>query len=59
MSRNMKGLVAALSYGTFSIAITLFNKVVLSTYSFHSTMTLTFLQGMFTIFCLELMKRRG
>lgn len=53
------GLLSALSYSFFSISITLFNKAVLSTYNFHSTLTLTFLQGMVTIICLELMRYKG
>ena len=32
-------------------------QAVLSTYSFDSTMTLTLLQGLVTILCLETMKR--
>jgi solute carrier family 35 protein len=53
------GVVAALSYSVISIAITLFNKAVLSTYKFESALTLTLLQGLVTIFALELMKWRG
>ncbi len=58
-SKGTAGLLAALSYSVISIAITLFNKVLLSNYGFKSTMTLTLLQGLVTVICLEIMKRRG
>jgi solute carrier family 35 protein len=53
------GLIAAIFYSVFSIAITLFNKALLTTYKFDSTLTLTFLQGAVTVSCLEFMKWRG
>jgi len=51
------GVFAALAYSVVSIAITLFNKAVLSSYGFDSTMTLTLLQGLVTIISLSVMKR--
>ena len=53
------GFIAALSYSVFSITITLFNKTLLTTYGFDSTLTLTFLQGCVTVSCLEYMKWKG
>lgn len=53
------GLLAAFAYGFISITITLFNKVVLSTYAFDGTLTLTLLQGLVTIACLTGLKLRG
>lgn len=53
------GFFWAASYAVISIAITLFNKAVLSSYGFNAPMTLTLLQGLVTIVCLELMKWRG
>jgi hypothetical protein len=53
------GAAAAWSYAFISIAITLFNKAVLSSYSYDAPMTLTLLQGVVTVVCLEFMKWRG
>lgn len=53
------GLMSALAYGIISIAITLNNKAVLSTYGYSSTMTLTLLQGLVTIIALLVMRNRG
>jgi hypothetical protein len=50
---------AAWSYGLISIAITLFNKSVLSSYGYDAPMTLTLLQSVVTVVCLEFMKWRG
>ena len=48
------GLISALAYSLFSITITLTNKALLTSYSFDSTLTLTFLQGMVTVLCASL-----
>lgn len=53
------GFLSAIAYSFFSISITLFNKALLTSYGFDSTITLTLLQGIFTILCLEFMKWRG
>jgi len=53
------GLLAALAYSLFSITITLFNKSLLTSYKFDSTLTLTLLQGLVTVGSLEFMKWRG
>ena len=45
------GLIAALAYSVFSMTITLTNKALLTSYSFDSTLTLTFLQGLTTVAC--------
>jgi hypothetical protein len=45
------GLIAALAYSLFSMTITLTNKALLTSYSFDSTLTLTFLQGLTTVAC--------
>ena len=45
------GLIAALAYSVFSMTITLTNKALLTSYSFDSTLTLTFLQGVTTVAC--------
>lgn len=58
LANNMP-LFSALAYGVISIAITLNNKAVLSTYKYKSTMTLTLLQGLVTVICLRVMKARG
>ena len=52
-------LASAVTYSVVSIAITLFNKAVLTSYGFNSTMTLTLLQGFVTVVCLEAMRWRG
>lgn len=56
---SQRGLFWAVTYSAISIAITLFNKAVLSTYKFESSMTLTLLQGIVTIVCLEVMRMKG
>ena len=45
------GLISALAYSLFSMTITLTNKALLTSYSFDSTLTLTFLQGLVTVLC--------
>lgn len=52
-------LASAVTYSVVSIAITLFNKAVLTSFGFGSTMTLTLLQGFVTVVCLEAMRWRG
>jgi solute carrier family 35 len=52
-------VVSMLSYSFFSISITLFNKALLTTYGYDSTITLTFLQGLVTVLSLQWMKWKG
>jgi hypothetical protein len=52
-------MASAISYSVISIAITLINKAVLSSYSYTSAMTLTLLQGLVTVLCLEGMRLAG
>jgi len=54
-----KAFAALLSYGVISIAITLFNKAVLSTYEFPYAKTLTLVQSIITLAFLHLLRRAG
>ena len=54
-----KAFAALVSYGVISIAITLFNKAVLSTYEFPYAKTLTLVQSIVTLLFLHLLRRGG
>lgn len=54
-----KGVLAALAYAITSIAITLFNKAVLSVYAFDYAITLTLLQAATSLVFLVVSKRAG
>lgn len=56
---GQRGLFWAITYSAISIALTLFNKAVLSSYKFESSMTLTLLQGLVTLSVLEIMRMKG
>ncbi len=58
-SHRFAGLAAALAYGVSSMAITLFNKAVLSVYGFSYPQVLTLLQSLVTIICLWALRRAG
>jgi len=58
-SHRFAGLAAALAYGVSSMAITLFNKAVLSVYGFNYPQVLTLLQSIVTICSLWGLRRAG
>jgi len=53
------GVFWALSYGASSMAITLFNKAVLSEYAFKFPQVLTVCQGIFTLGCMYMLRAVG
>ena len=55
--RFSKAHVAIVAYGFISIAITLFNKAVLSSYNFPYAKTLTLFQSITTLLCLSFLKQ--
>ncbi len=54
-----KAFASLLCYGVISIAITLFNKAVLSTYEFPHAKTLTLVQSLITAAMLHCLRRFG